>query len=637
MATILRDDSALRSLSSNERTFVRNCATATRISGASVADGSANSSSGATVLRIDGRHPGEIRSIRLTFGRTTMGRSECTVQLGLTRVGCIVTCDLIPPQSRPNDGSIKFSVDLSPMAMMGFSSSLDYDEGKKHTANRIARVIEKTIVDGGAIDVESLCVVGGTWVWRINVDITALDHGGNLVDASMLAAIAALRHFRKPEVMVSSSSTSSSSRSSGGGGSSTTNTGSAGGAPIILSSDDAEPTPLPLHHTPVCVTFGLFGDPTGASSLVAALIDPSDREELIMDGLITYAFNKYGELCCLDFPGGCELRYSQLIQCATLAEKKAVELSKMLEEALEAAEEKALAERMERLSKKSSVVVDMLAHRPRGEGEKGLFAIPELDDAAPLEAFVTTTLSTSQVVHIMEEDPMYVTDTATNYLVLVEEEEKYRLQALDYSLGHVAVKVKEQMDKDGGVSSRIHGNKEVASGSLGGTLIQSMIRAAARTISKENTNTTTSAESHLNSTIDRPIPSHNNVQHQNSTTSRLHNPNAYDDDTTTNKHYSDTRRIDAEEEFDTFAKMATPSEDSKRDKTNDDAMLVDDEEDVTVLQSEFATVAPVAQVENNPLTSEGVRETRKTDDDDDNIDLFMAIKRKGRASKGKKK
>jgi exosome complex RNA-binding protein Rrp42 (RNase PH superfamily) len=522
--------------------------------------------------------------------------------------------------------------------MMGFSSSLDYDEGKKHMANRISRVIEKTIVDGGAIDVESLCVVGGTWVWRINVDITALDHGGNLVDASMLAAIAALRHFRKPEVMVSSSSAHTSSTSS-----STTTTGNARGAPIILSSDEAEPTPLPLHHTPVCVTFGLFGDPTGASSLVAALIDPSDREELIMDGLITYAFNKYGELCCLDFPGGCELRYSQLIQCATLAEKKAVELCKMLEEALEAAEEKAWAERMERLSKRSSssssVVVDMLSHRTRGEEEKGLFAIPQLDDVAQqLEAFITTTTSSSQVVHVMEEEPMHVTDTTTNYLALVEEEEKYRLQALDYSLGHVAVKVKEQIDKDGGVSSRIHGSKEAASvSSLGGTLIQSMIRAA-RSISREHTyDTNTRIDSNLDTIIDRPIPSCSDDQNQNLVTSLLHNTSAYDDDTSRNKNYYGTRRIrDAEEEFDTYAKMATPSEDSRRDKTNDDMMLVDDDEDVTVLQSEFATLVPLAQFENKSVASEGVTETSKAEDDDE-VDLFMAIKRKGKSSKGKKK
>ncbi len=91
--------------------------------------------------------------------------------------------------------------------------------------------------------------------------------------------------------------------------------------------------------------------------------------------------------------------------------------------------------------------------------------------------------------NFMEEESMYVTDIIMNYLASVEEEEKYRLQALDNSLGHVAVKVKEQIDdKDSGVSSHIiYSNKDVSSGILGGTLIQSMIHAATRsTILKEN-------------------------------------------------------------------------------------------------------------------------------------------------------
>jgi len=68
----------------------------------------------------------------------------------------------------------------------------------------------------------------------------------------------------------------------------------------------------------------------------------------------------------------------------------------------------------------------------------------------------------------MEEEPMYVTDISMNYFASVEEEEKYRLQALDYSLRPVAVKVKEQIDdKGGGVSShKIHSHKDVSSGSL---------------------------------------------------------------------------------------------------------------------------------------------------------------------------
>jgi exosome complex RNA-binding protein Rrp42 (RNase PH superfamily) len=49
-------------------------------------------------------------------------------------------------------------------------------------------------------DTEALCVVAGERVWQLRVDVHILDHGGNLIDAAALAAIAALQHFRRPGV-----------------------------------------------------------------------------------------------------------------------------------------------------------------------------------------------------------------------------------------------------------------------------------------------------------------------------------------------------------------------------------------------------------------------------------------------------
>jgi hypothetical protein len=40
-------------------------------------------------------------------------------------------------------------------------------------------------------------------VWSVRVDVTILDHCGNLVDAAMVAATTALRAFRRPDVSVS--------------------------------------------------------------------------------------------------------------------------------------------------------------------------------------------------------------------------------------------------------------------------------------------------------------------------------------------------------------------------------------------------------------------------------------------------
>lgn len=41
-----------------------------------------------------------------------------------------------------------------------------------------------------------------TQVWSVRVDVHLLDHAGNALDCACLAAVTALRHFRKPDVTV---------------------------------------------------------------------------------------------------------------------------------------------------------------------------------------------------------------------------------------------------------------------------------------------------------------------------------------------------------------------------------------------------------------------------------------------------
>ena len=168
--TPLRDDTSYRSMSSNERSFIRSCAT-----GIITHTGHGNNNTridrNGNILRTDGRSAGESRPIRMTFSRSH-NVSECTVQFGAnTRVSSVVTCQLIPPPhlDRPNDGSIAFSVDLSPMSAMGFEyvqpastltgqqSSIGggmgqaQDDGQKLLSNRILRIMERTLLNGGAV------------------------------------------------------------------------------------------------------------------------------------------------------------------------------------------------------------------------------------------------------------------------------------------------------------------------------------------------------------------------------------------------------------------------------------------------------------------------------------------------------
>jgi exosome complex RNA-binding protein Rrp42 (RNase PH superfamily) len=107
-------------------------------------------------------------------------------------------------------------------------------------------------------------------VWSVRCDVHILDDGGNAIDCSSLAAMTALLHFRHADVTVS------------------------GDTVTVHTLEERAPVPLSIHHTPVSVTFGIVHVHGGAS---VVFVDPSDREELVMDGRITISVNAHSELC----------------------------------------------------------------------------------------------------------------------------------------------------------------------------------------------------------------------------------------------------------------------------------------------------------------------------------------------------
>ena len=47
---------------------------------------------------------------------------------------------------------------------------------------------------------ESLCVVSEEKVWCIRLDLRVLNHDGNATDACSVAGLAALCHYKRPDV-----------------------------------------------------------------------------------------------------------------------------------------------------------------------------------------------------------------------------------------------------------------------------------------------------------------------------------------------------------------------------------------------------------------------------------------------------
>uniref|UniRef100_A0A8B9WQ56 Exosome complex component RRP45 n=1 Tax=Bos mutus grunniens TaxID=30521 RepID=A0A8B9WQ56_BOSMU len=240
----------------------------------------------------------DYRNIKISFG-TDYGC--CIVELGKTRVLGQVSCELVSPKlNRATEGILFFNLELSQMAAPAFEPGRQSD-----LLVKLNRLLERCLRNSKCIDTESLCVVAGEKVWQIRVDLHLLNHDGNIIDAASIAAIVALCHFRRPDVSVQ------------------------GDEVTLYTLEERDPVPLSIHHMPICVSFAFFQQGT------YLLVDPSEREERVMDGLLVIAMNKHREICTIQSSGGIMLLKDQVLRCSKIAGVKVVEITELIQKALE--------------------------------------------------------------------------------------------------------------------------------------------------------------------------------------------------------------------------------------------------------------------------------------------------------------
>ena len=313
-------------------------------------------------LRVDGRRPLEARPLLVALGSVA---GSVQVKLGATQVLAVATAELVEPYpDRPAEGVLQFFVEFSPMASPAFEAGRPPE-----AAVEMSRLLDRALRMSQAIDVESLCVVASKHVWSVRTDVTVIDDHGNLTDAATFAALVALRHLRLPPVSV-------------------TGVGDEASA-SVLSMDQGEPTPLVFHHTPVAVSLGFFrgggssgsgggiggiggggggggGGSDGAAAEMLSVVDPTDREELVLEGRLTVVLNQHQELCALHKPGGLPVAPAHLIEAIRHAAALVPERLMALEEVLaqHAARLAAAAETLRRTGRKARRTLGAMALPP---------------------------------------------------------------------------------------------------------------------------------------------------------------------------------------------------------------------------------------------------------------------------------
>ncbi|MDO8554040.1 MAG: exosome complex protein Rrp42 [Candidatus Micrarchaeota archaeon] len=148
-----------------------------------------------TGQRFDGRKFDELRPLEIQKGNIHTAEASSLVKLGLTQVLVGIKFDVLTPfADRPDEGVIMSNAELSPVASPTFETGPP-DEN----SIELARVVDRGIRSAECINLKSLFIEEGK-VLAVFIDIYALNHAGNLVDAASIAAIAALTDAKMPKV-----------------------------------------------------------------------------------------------------------------------------------------------------------------------------------------------------------------------------------------------------------------------------------------------------------------------------------------------------------------------------------------------------------------------------------------------------
>ena len=67
-----------------------------------------------------------------------------------------------------------------------------------------------------------------------------------------------------------------------------------------------DPLPLSISHIPICVSFAFFDNGN------FMLVDPTQQEQLVADGMIIVAMNKHREVCMIETLGSVLLVLEQV-------------------------------------------------------------------------------------------------------------------------------------------------------------------------------------------------------------------------------------------------------------------------------------------------------------------------------------
>lgn len=207
-------------------------------------------------FHVDRRSIMEYRQLNITYNVAPNADSSVLLRLGNTQILAGIKLEIGQPfPDNPDEGVLIVNAEYIPAA------SPVYEPGPPdEDAIELARIIDRSLRESRAIALDKLVITPGKRVWSLWVDIYVLDYDGNLIDASMLASMAALANTYIPYYEVDQT------------------TGS------IRIDRNKKIMPLPINKYVATVTINKIGE--------YMVIDPTGEEEAIASSSITFSVSE---------------------------------------------------------------------------------------------------------------------------------------------------------------------------------------------------------------------------------------------------------------------------------------------------------------------------------------------------------
>lgn len=207
-----------------------------------------------TKYRVDGRRPEDVREIQIEVGVVKTADGSAEVKVGRTHVIAGVKVGLGQPfPDTPDEGVLIVGAEVLPHASP-YTEVGPPDE----SAIELARVVDRGIRHCAYVDFKKLAVEGGK-AYVLWIDLYVINDDGNLVDASNLAAVAALKNTQLPTVVREESGV------------------------VKLDRGNRLQLQVDIDKAPVAVSVGKIGN--------VLFLDPTFEEELSLDGRVTFTFS----------------------------------------------------------------------------------------------------------------------------------------------------------------------------------------------------------------------------------------------------------------------------------------------------------------------------------------------------------